>query len=107
MKENKKAILEILKKKSSKKEGKKDDKFESLVLNLALQKIDSDDFDYDGEAVYSTDKKRLIYCMSNETSFTVPEGVTVIGEMAFPWQETTQECHHSQLREGNRARCFL
>ena len=51
MKENKKAILEILKKKSSKKEGKKDDKFESLVLNLAL--------------------------------------------------------HHSQLREGNRARCFL
>ena len=83
MKENKKAILEILKKKSSKKEGKKDDKFESLVLNLALQKIDSDDFDYDGEAVYSTDKKRLIYCMSNETSFTVPEGVTIIGEMAF------------------------
>ena len=83
VKENKKAILEILKKKSSKKEGKKDDKFESLVLNLALQKIDSDDFDYDGEAVYSTDKKRLIYCMSNETSFTVPEGVTVIGEMAF------------------------
>lgn len=83
MKENKKAILEILKKKSSKKEGKKDDKFESLVLNLALQKIDSDDFDYDGEAVYTTDKKRLIYCMSNEASFTIPEGVTIIGEMAF------------------------
>jgi hypothetical protein len=83
MKENKKAILEILKKKSSKKEGKKDDKFESLVLNLALQKIDSDDFDYDGEAVYTTDKKRLVYCMSNEASFTVPEGVTIIGEMAF------------------------
>lgn len=83
MKENKKAILDILKKKSSKKEGKKDDKFESLVLNLALQKIDSDDFDYDGEAVYSTDKKRLIYCMSNEPNFTIPEGVSVIGEMAF------------------------
>lgn len=83
MKENKKAILEILKKKSSKKEGKNDDKFESLVLNLALQKIDSDDFDYDGEAVYTTDKKRLVYCMSNEASFTVPEGVIIIGEMAF------------------------
>lgn len=83
MKENKKAILEILKKKSSKKEGKKDDKFETLVLNLALQKIDSDDFDYDGEAVYTTDKKRLVYCMSNATSFTIPEGVTIIGEMAF------------------------
>lgn len=83
MKENKKAILEILKKKSSKKEGKKDNKFETLVLNLALQKIDSDDFDYDGEAVYTTDKKRLVYCMSNEASFAIPEGVEVIGEMAF------------------------
>ena len=44
MKENKKAILEILKKKS-----KKDGKFENLVLNLALQKIDSDNFEFDGE----------------------------------------------------------
>ena len=78
MKENKKAILEILKKSS-----KKDGKFENLVLNLALQKIDSDSFDYDGEAVYTNDKKRLVYCMSQETSFTIPEGVEVIGEMAF------------------------
>lgn len=83
MKENKKAILEILKKKASKKEGKKDDKFETLVLNLALQKIDSEDFDYDGDAVYTTDKKRLVYCMSNEPNFTIPEGVETIGEMAF------------------------
>ena len=44
MKENKKAILEILKKKS-----KKDGKFENLVLNLALQKIDSDNFEFDGK----------------------------------------------------------
>lgn len=79
MKENKKAILEILKKKASKKDGK----FESLVLNLALQKIDSDSFEYDGEAVYTANKERLVYCMSNETSFTIPEGVAVIGEMAF------------------------
>ena len=79
MKENKKAILEILTKKASKKDGK----FENLVLNLALQKIDSDSFEYDGEAVYTADKKRLVYCMSNEASFTVPEGVTIIGEMAF------------------------
>ena len=62
MKENKKAILEILKKSS-----KKDGKFENLVLNLALQKIDSDSFEYDGEAVYTNDKKRLVYCMSQET----------------------------------------
>ena len=79
MKENKKAVLDILQKKSSKKDGK----FENLVLNLALQKIDSDNFEYDGNAVYSSDKKRLVYCMSQATSFTVPEGVTVIGEMAF------------------------
>ena len=78
MKENKKAILEILKKSS-----KKDGKFENLVLNIALQKIDSDSFEYDGEAVYTNDKKRLVYCMNQETSFTIPEGVEVIGEMAF------------------------
>ena len=78
MKENKKAILEILKKKS-----KKDGKFENLVLNLALQKIDNDSFEYDGDAVYTNDKKRLVYCMSQEASFTIPEGVEIIGEMAF------------------------
>ena len=78
MKENKKAILEILKKSS-----KKDGKFENLVLNLALQKIDSDSFEFDGDAVYTNDKKRLVYCMSQETSFAIPEGVEIIGEMAF------------------------
>ena len=79
MKENKKAILEILKKKSS----KKDSKFENLVLNLALQKIDSDSFECEEDAVYTPGKQRLVYCMSHEESFTVPEGVEVIGEMAF------------------------
>ena len=54
MKENKKAILEILKKKS-----KKDGKFENLVLNLALQKIDSDNFEFDGEAVYTGRQEAL------------------------------------------------
>lgn len=78
MKENKKAILEILKKKS-----KKDGKFESLVLNLALQKIDSDSFEFYDDAVYTADKKRLVYCMSQAESFHIPEGVTTIGEMAF------------------------
>ena len=78
MKENKKAILEILKKKS-----KKDGKFENLVLNLALQKIDSDNFEFDSDAVYTADKKRLVYCMSQAESFHIPEGVTTIGEMAF------------------------
>lgn len=78
MKENKKAILEILKKKS-----KKDGRFENLVLNLALQKIDSDSFEFDGDAVYTANKKRLVYCMSQNEQFTIPEGVIIIGEMAF------------------------
>ena len=78
MKENKKAILDILKKKS-----KKDGKFENLVLNLALQKIDSDNFEFDGEAVYTADKKRLVYYMNHDASFAIPEGVEIIGEMAF------------------------
>ena len=83
MKENKKAILEILKKKS-----KKESKFENLVLNLALQKIDSDSFEFDGDAVYTNDKKRLVYCMSQEASFAIPEGVEIIGEMAFRGKKT-------------------
>lgn len=83
MKENKKAILEILKKSS-----KKDGKFENLVLNLALQKIDSDSFEFDGDAVHTNDKKRLVYCMSQEASFAIPEGVEIIGEMAFRGKKT-------------------
>ena len=79
MKENKKAIVDILSKKASKKDGK----FESLILNLALQKIDSDSFDLDGDAVYTADRTRLVYCMSTEENFTIPEGVEVIGEMAL------------------------
>ena len=78
MKKNKKALLEILKKGM-----KKDSKFESLVVNIALQKIDGDTFEYDGEAVYTADHTRLVYCTSNNANFTIPEGVKVIGEMAF------------------------
>ena len=78
MRENKKTILEILKKKS-----KKDGRFENLVLNLALQKIDSDSFEFDGDAVFTANKKRLVYCMSQSEQFTIPEGVIIIGEMAF------------------------
>ena len=79
MKETKKAILEILKKKQT----KKNSKFENLVLNLALQKIDSDSFEYDGEGVYTADGKNMIYCMSAANNFVVPDGVETIGEMAF------------------------
>lgn len=78
MKESKKMILRLLSK-----DGKKSKKFDLLVLNLALQKIDSDNFDFDGQAVYTSDRKRLVYCLSDKDSFTIPEGVEVIGEMAF------------------------
>ncbi len=80
MKETKKAILELLSKKS---QGKKSFKFDALVLNLALQKVDSDDFEFDGEAVYTTDKTCLIYLVSSATNFAIPEGVVTVGEMAF------------------------
>ena len=45
MKEEKKAILELLKASTKKKS-----KFENLVLNLALQKVNSDKFEFDGKA---------------------------------------------------------
>lgn len=78
MKESKKSILKTLSK-----EGKKNSKFDMLVLNLALQKVDSDSFEFDGDAVYTDDGKCLIYCLSSKDSFSIPEGVEIIGEMAF------------------------
>lgn len=78
MKKSKKAIL-----KSLEGEGKKNSKFDMRVLNLALQKIDSDSFEFDGDAVYTDDRKCLVYCLSQKDSFTIPEGVETIGEMAF------------------------
>ncbi len=81
MKKSKKAILDILSVESKGKD--KGNRFESLVLNLALQKIDSDDFEFDGEAVYTVGKERLIYCLSQNARFEVPATVKVIGEQAF------------------------
>lgn len=78
MKESKKAILEALRR-----NPKKASKFDSLVLNLALQKIDSEHFDFDGDAVYTVDRRRLIYCLSSRETFAIAEGVETIGEMAF------------------------
>ena len=79
MKETKKSILKVLEKDSKKKASK----FDRMVLLLALQKIESDSFDFDGEAIYTDDKHCLVYCLSQNESFVVPEGVEVIGEMAF------------------------
>lgn len=77
MKKTKKAILDLLQKDS------KGGKFESRVLNLALQKLDSDSFELNDDAVYTADGKRLVRCLAEGESFTVAEGVKAIGEMAF------------------------
>lgn len=79
MKETKKSILKVLEKDGKKKASK----FDRMVLLLALQKIESDSFEFDGEAIYTDDKHCLVYCLSQNESFVVPEGVEVIGEMAF------------------------
>lgn len=79
MKESKKNILKVLSNDGKKKTGK----FDRMVLLLALQKIDSDQFEYDDEAVYTADRRCLVYSLSQKDSITVPEGVEVIGEMAF------------------------
>ena len=79
MKESKKNILKVLEKDGKKKSSK----FDRMVLLLALQKIDSEEFDYDDEAVYTDDKHTLVYCLSQKDTFVVPEGVETIGEMAF------------------------
>lgn len=70
---------------------KKKSKFENLVLNLALQKVNSDKFEFDGKAVYTADMDTLIYYLLNEEEFTIPDGVKTIGRMAF-----TQ---HDQLKK--------
>lgn len=79
MKKSKKAIVDLL----TSANKRKDNRFQNLVLNLALQKLDSEDFEFDGEAVYTVGKDCLIYCLSNSESFVVPDTVKVIGEQAF------------------------
>lgn len=86
MKEDKKKILDLLKTASKKKS-----KFENLVLNLALQKVNSDRFEYDGKAVYTSDMTTLIYSLADETEFIIPEGVKTIGRMALTQHQKLQK----------------
>lgn len=78
MKESKKSILKALSA-----DKKKASKFDKKVLLLALQKIDSEEFDLESEAVFTADKKMLVYCLSKKDNYSIPEGVEVIGEQAF------------------------
>ena len=70
---------------------KKESKFDNLVLNLALQKVGSDSFDFDGDLVLTADRSRLVYCLTDLECVSVPEGVTVIGEMAFKQKKNLRE----------------
>lgn len=86
MKETKKEILEILKKQS-----KKPIKYENLVVNLALQKLNTDKFEFDGKMVFNADKTILIYVVANDEAITVPDTVKVIGQMAFMQHQKLKE----------------
>lgn len=85
MKEDKKRILDILKATTKKKS-----KFENLVVNLALQKVNSDRFEYDGKVVYTSDMETLIYSLADEPELQIPEGVRVIGRMALTQHQKLQ-----------------
>lgn len=76
MKKEKKAILDLLKSTAKKR------KFENLVLNVVLQKVNSDRYEYDGNAVYTADMTTLIYQLTDPAELTIPEGVQTIGRMA-------------------------
>ena len=82
----KKEILEILKKQS-----KKPRKYENLVVNLALQKLNTDKFEFDGKMVFNADKTILIYVVANDEAITVPDTVKVIGQMAFMQHQKLKE----------------
>lgn len=77
--------MEILKSNTKKKS-----KFENLVVNLALQKVNSDRFEYDGKAVYTADMNTLIYHLLNEPTIAIPEGVRTIGAMALTQHDKLQ-----------------
>ncbi len=82
MKKFKKGIIYLLKNFGSK-QSKKRKKFSNMVLNLSLRKIDSDSLKFDGKAVYTADMSTLIYVFNTDNDFTIPDGVEIIGKMAF------------------------
>ncbi len=78
----KKGILGFIKGLGSKK-SKKRERFDNKVLNLTLQKIDGDGYKFNGNAVYSADMSVLVYVFNTDEEFKVPDGVEIIGMMAF------------------------
>jgi hypothetical protein len=74
---NKKEILDKISKLS-----KKGKKFESLVINRVLQRLDSEDFIIGEKIVCTADHKRLIYVLGDDPEISIEEGIEIIGEMA-------------------------
>lgn len=77
MKKNKKALLAAMK------GVRKGSRLEELVLSMVLQRIGNDNFEYDGDAIYTADGKKLVFCLSHASRFKLRGGVETIGEMAF------------------------
>lgn len=72
------------------------------MLNLALQKVGSDSFDFDGDLVLTADRSRLVYCLTDLECVSVPEGVTVIGEMAFKQKKKLAGSDYPGYSQGDR-----
>lgn len=78
MKENKKLIKDALKKHLD-----REDKFENLVLNLALKKMAGAKKDEEG-VYYSKKQKRVIMAVKTlEGTYDIPEGTEIIDDDAF------------------------
>lgn len=78
MKENKKKLLERIKKLY-----KKGGHVSTSALVMALQKVDADSLIIEKDGVYSTDHTELIYSRGKQEEVVVPQEITKIGDMAF------------------------
>lgn len=78
MKENKKELLDRIKKLY-----KKGGRTSTSAFVLALQKADADNLVIDKDGVYSTDHDTLIYSRGKQEEVSVPAGIKEIGNMAF------------------------
>ena len=78
MKKSKKSIqamLEAMKKGNERQATNK-------IISYALQKLNSEEYECDYEAVYTADKKTLVFLFGKQSAFAVPEGVETVEERA-------------------------
>ena len=58
--------------------------------NIRLE-CHSNHFIIDGKALFNKERNRIISCMSNDSTFTIPNSVTHIGDDAFSWCKKLQQ----------------